>query len=171
MDVTRVPQGAEHGDMATEVSLWHASDQASKVCPCAPSLPLPPLYFSCQSCRCCVWLLSLPRLASLNDGWQVVAFGKNVSVTCVYDRCCLHPPTATAAATTSPLTPHPPTATTSPLTPHPRTACSCTLLYSNFTPLVIILVGKRGVNVGLLHALLPEIRLKLESMRSVVGNA
>ena len=57
------------------------------------------------------------------------------------------------------------------LTPHPRAACSCTLLYSNFTPLVIILVGKRGVNVGLLHALLPEIRLKLESMRSVVGNA
>jgi hypothetical protein len=39
------------------------------------------------------------------------------------------------------------------------------VLYSNFSPLVIVLVGKRGVNVGLLHALLPEIRLKLESVR------
>jgi hypothetical protein len=44
-------------------------------------------------------------------------------------------------------------------------------VYSNFTPLVIILVGKRGVNVGLMHALLPEIRHKLESIRGVVGNA
>lgn len=48
---------------------------------------------------------------------------------------------------------------------------SCTVVYSNFTPLVIILVGKRGVNVGLMHALLPEIRHKLESIRGVVGNA
>jgi hypothetical protein len=45
------------------------------------------------------------------------------------------------------------------------------VLYSNFSPLVIILVGSRGVSAGLLHALLPDIRLKLESLRGVVGSA
>jgi|LauGreDrversion4_2_1035121.scaffolds.fasta_scaffold2359682_2 hypothetical protein len=58
-----------------------------------------------------------------------------------------------------------------PPTVSPHTLCSCTLLYSNFSPLVIILVGKRGVNAGLLHALLPEIRLKLESVRGIVANS
>ncbi len=48
---------------------------------------------------------------------------------------------------------------------------SCTVLYSNFSPLVIILVGGKGVSAGLLHALLPEIRLKLESVRGIVGSA
>ncbi len=74
-----------------------------------------------------------------------------MSLTCVYDRF----------VTSDAPPPH-------SLTPHP---CSCTVLYSNFSPLVIILVGRRGVNAGLLHALLPEIRLKLESVRGVVGSA
>ena len=82
---------------------------------------------------------------------QVVAFGKNMSLTCVYDRCSRARRCALSRAS-PPL-------------------FSCTVVYSNFTPLVIILVGKRGVNVGLMHALLPEIRHKLESIRGVVGNA
>ena len=48
---------------------------------------------------------------------------------------------------------------------------SCTVLYYHYSPLVIILVGKRSVNVGLLHALLPDIRQKLESVRGIVGIA
>jgi hypothetical protein len=109
-----------------------------------------------------------------------------MSLTCVYDRwplaafsllptpspphLHLHPPPPTCTCTLPP----PPAPAPSP--PHlhlhpPSHPCSCTVLYSNFSPLVIILVGKRGVNLGLLHALLPEIRLKLESVRGIVGSA
>ena len=92
------------------------------------------------------------RVYTINCNYQVVAFGKNMSLTCVYDRC---PPPALLCRNLAALT----------------RRCSCTVLYYNYSPLVIILVGKRSVNVGLLHALLPDIRQKLESVRGIVGIA
>ena len=85
---------------------------------------------------------------------QVVAFGKNMSLTCVYDRCNLVPLPAVRCLN------------------HALThRCTRTMLHYNYSPLVIILVGKCSVNVVLLHALLPDIRQKLESVRGIVGIA
>ncbi len=130
--------------MATEVSFWQASDQASKVCS--------------STLHCFEYLLLhsfvlRPRHGTADSCCRAGHGIRQEHELDVRLRLVRVPPSTRCRPT---------------LTPRRR---SCTVVYSNFSPLVIILVGSRGVSAGLLHALLPEIRLKLENVRGVVGSA